>query len=162
MLYKLAKLSAKEKRKLERDAIKRAKEHVTLDLLESSMSDKNRGLMSGTAGYIHGKKKGHETVGAFWGPIGLNGAIAKNTGYSTFWPTVKTTGKTMATYTGILGGLGGALVGGRAGLGGALVGAGVGGLTGAGIGGLAGGLHGAINYGAGYLLAEKKKTKSKK
>ena len=104
-----------------------------------------------------GKSVGHSSVGSYLGAAGVNGAVAKDTGVSTFGTTVKQGTKTygaIGTGVGALTGLGIGLMNGKSPKR-ALMGALIGGLTGAGMGTVGGAAASATQYGLGYKFGEK-------
>ena len=137
MLYKLA----ADKMQLQQDAKNR---------MNASAKD-----FFGTKNF--GKSVGHSSVGSYLGAAGVNGAIAKDTGVSTFGTTVKQGTKTygaIGTGVGALTGLGLGLAHGgspkRA-----LIGALTGAITGGGMGVVGGALGSAAQYRLGYKFGQK-------
>lgn len=144
MLYKLA----ASKSKLDRRARENVDIHTVGGLLGGPVG-------SGVAGYVRGKEAHHPVVGFLFGPSGVNGAVAKDTGHSTFGTTAQ---RGMRNHA-ILGGIGGTLVGGAVG---GLPGAAIGGTIGA-AGGAASGLVGhSAAYGLGHFFGEKRHVRTKR
>ena len=152
MLYKLAahkhRINPKREQELAED---RATKHFLAGLIVPKVG-------ANVIGYVEGDKVKHPIVGGIFGPEGVNGARAKDTGISTFGTTVGTDAK----YTGLLGAgvgaLSGAAVGGlRGGLPGVLGGGLVGGLAGGATAAAGGAIKSSLNYGAGYLFGKKQK-----
>ena len=144
MLYKLAASKAK--------ADERARKNVDAGTLGTVLAGP---LGNSVAGYVKGDKVHHPIVGIFGGPAAVNGAVAKDTGHSTFGTTVGRGARNDA----ILGGLGGTLIGGAVhGLPGALSG----GILGAAGGAVGGGLGHAMGYGMGHVFGEERPRRTKR
>ena len=144
MLYKLA----ASKAKLDREARENVDAGTTGLILAGPLGEK-------IVGYTRGEKAHHPIVGLLAGPAAVNGAIAKDTGHSTFGTTV---GRG-ARNTAILGGIGGTIVGGAVrGLPGAVAG----GMLGAAGGAFAGGTRHALGYGIGHMFGAERPRKTKR
>jgi len=154
MLYKVAAIAkiAKENSE-ERRAINNAATHIAGAALPI--------IGAHIAGYYEGKKFNHPVVGALYGPMGVNGARAKDTGISTFGPTVRQAAKWGAISGGTLGALAiGALAAKERGR--PLAGAIAGTLWGSAAGAISGAGLGALAYGLGYHFGKKQKIKKLK
>ncbi len=159
MIYKLAAEKKKREvnvRKIKQDARKRADLAVTSYALDETIGNGGRAAES-MSGHMEGRKIGHPMVGAFWGPVGVNGAVAKNTGVSTLHESTQP----MANMLGTVGALGGAVIGGTVGaqtggLKGLLVGVPAGALGMGGAGYLSGHIVNGARYAGGYVFGERK------
>jgi len=131
MLYKLAAKKRKvNRKKIRQEALARANLHNAGAVLLGPLGTIGTGLYSGI-------KAKHPVVGTFFGPIGVNGAIAKKTGVSTLGASAANS----ALWGAGLGAIRGAQLGGAQGA-----------LVGTAGGALGGGIGGAGMYGLGYLF----------
>lgn len=150
MLYKIAAKKKKRKKispaKLERDARKRVRDGFILELLDD---DTKAGLRA--YGAVQGAKHKAELAGSLFGPVGVNGVIARKTGVSTLWPTIEESAKMYGGYGAIAGGIYGlahGLAEGRGVIPRTLSGV----ALGAGLGAALGGIGNGLAYGLGYMM----------
>ena len=155
MLYKLAAV---------KHTIDPAKEHELAEE-RARIHTLNRVFLPsapGMDGFLNGKEIGHPAVGIILGPIGVNGARAKDTGISTFGTTVRAAGKYNAIGGGLVGAVLGAAIGrSKEGFKGALKGGLKGSLIGTTIGLVEGPIEASLKYGLGYAFGKKQKHPKK-